>query len=314
MRSIRAFFITFLITTTFLFLFSGKTFGQAEKPWWTKISPGAGIEFEFEYWRAETSFSMHGHPPAATNEWELKYDDLGANILTISGRWNFMRGAFLEASYGFGNIEEGDLTDTDWDAAGVVSDYSVSTASGDTRSYDLNLFYRFEFQEIWMLKRSHLDLLVGYRNHKDSVEYEDALTTISNYQSVSIFSPGIWNENELTYDGIRLGLGGEVELSYRFALRASVGYMPDVDADYYELRYPGTASAVRGDITADGHAWDFDIAFSFNPVPNLSFSLGYRYMRFRTTGEDDPISNWAGSHERLETKYEGVFIGMRYAF
>lgn len=69
MKSIGTLFLTILIAITFVFLLFGKTFGQGEKPWLTRISPGAGFEFDLEYWRAETSFSMKGHPPAAANEW-----------------------------------------------------------------------------------------------------------------------------------------------------------------------------------------------------------------------------------------------------
>jgi hypothetical protein len=160
------------------------------------------------------------------------------------------------------------------------------------------------------------DLSLGYLYLLSSVDYRDPNLIIENY----VASAASWQERWLTYDlahqGIRIGARGEALLNDSFSVKASVGIIPWLQADYDGLRYPQRPIAQQQieAIEADGLGLDAMIRAQYTTYRGLALTLGYKYLSFETEGKDKAGTPWAGSWEELSMELKGPFVGLAYSF
>jgi len=253
---------------------------------------------------------MAGGPSDALNRWNIKHP-VDSNIVILTGEVQLHPRFSIDISYGFGEIKDNTVTDTDYDSDDVISDLSSSISSGDTYFYSPNAYIR-----VLDDGKRYLEILFGYFYLKNSVSYRDPRVAISGYLPSNLSWKEVWLKYDLTYKGFRFGIRGEVPLFYNVSLKGSAGYIPWLDADYDGLRYPERSPSAQQveKIDADGWAFDTEIAGSYMPIQNLDVDIGYKYMEFKAEGYDSPDTVWANSWEHLKTDFKGPFLKVNYKF
>ncbi|OGT19547.1 MAG: hypothetical protein A2V90_01390 [Gammaproteobacteria bacterium RBG_16_57_12] len=259
----------------------------------------------------EGQFDMTGGPRGSANIWNLNHPVDGA-MNGLSVEIISPHKASLEINYRSGDFDLGTLTDTDYDAAGVISHLSYSTSRGDSSQWEINYFMRLRGEEA---EDSFIDLGVGYLSIENQAGYYDPLIVVDWYTPMAISWAENWNNYTLKYRGLRLGLRGNVPVEQGLAFNWAVGFIPSLEADYTGLRYPERPPADQRPekIIADGRAYDGDMSLRFTPRPHLAIAAGYKYLNLETDGEDVGTA-WAGSWEQLDTVMKGPYLKLDYLF
>jgi len=218
----------------------------------------------------------------------------------------------INIALGGGNIRQGTIRDTDWDGNGVVTDLSYSTSKGETLGFSFTTDYL-----ITDIKEPYeFYLTFGYNYLDISADYRNALTTVSSYTPTSILTPIKWQIYNLLYQGLEIGVKGKSEVLTGLLLFGSLGYAPFTMAEYKGTRYPDDipVPAKKEHIVAYGAALSYELKLSYNLSGRLMVDGGYRYNAYRTKGEDQPGTAWAGSWEELDTDLKGFFFGSTLKF
>ena len=262
----------------------------------------------FLLWFVDGYFEMEGGPPAAGNRWVIDHPTNGRAALfdvelKMGPRFSY------DLVFGIGVIDDGRVTDADFDAAAVLSDLSYSTGSGYWALFGANTYIRaFETPSAVM------DFSLGYLYLRSSMDYSDPNYVIENYNPSVI----AWQERWLTYDllyyGIRLGTRGELRIGNAFSVKAEAGFIPWLQANYEGLRNPDMWYRELEAIEADGLGVDTSVSVEFSPNRGLVFLLGYKYISFKTDGRDIPGTAWAGSWEELSMELKGLFAAFSFSF
>ena len=283
----------------------------------TLISEQSSVFSDSDYkisiseWITRGDFRMHGGPPGANNTWELTHPiDGGMTQILFVYTENKNSPYTVNIALGGGNIRQGTIRDTDWDAGGVVSDLSYSTSNGETLSFSFTTDYL-----ITDIKEPYeFYLTFGYNYLDISADYRNALTTVSSYTPTSILTPIKWQIYDLLYQGLEIGVKGKSEVLTDLLLTGSLGYAPFTMAEYKGTRYPGTIFEQKEHIVAYGAALSYELKLSYNLSSQLIVDGGYRYNAYRTKGKDQPDSAWSGSWEELDTDFKGFFFGCALKF
>ncbi len=258
---------------------------------------------------------MHGGPPGANNTWELTHPiDGGMTQISLTYAEKKDASSLFNISLGGGNIRQGTIRDTDWDASGVVSDLSYSTSNGETLSFSFTADYRLtEIAEPY-----EFYLTFGYNYLNISADYRNALTTVYSYTPVALLTPVKWQVYDLLYQGLEIGVKGKSEVLTDLLLTGSLGYAPFTMAEYKGTRYPDDipVPAQKEHIVAYGAALSYELKLSYNLSSRLMVDGGYRYNAYRTKGEDQPDGywKWVGSWEELDVTLKGFFFGCALKF
>lgn len=303
------------------------------KPIITKQSSALGdfgYNLSLDQWQSEGNFRMLGGPPNAGNRWELTHP-VDSNILLwsfeiypISRKYelskeilNISDPYYFSVSFGQGDINNGIIRDTDWDANGTVSDLSYSTSHGKNELFLSKVGFRLTGDSsLHPANRPVLYFTLGYFYLKQTARYYDPLMTISNYNPVNISWTENWDTYDLLYSGNEIGFTGHSMITSKLNLDISMGYIPSLIASYDGLRYPErvTSSQRPEEISATGDGFNYTIGLAYQPVKNLSIQAGYRYIHLWTQGEDQPGTSWSGSWEKLSTDLKGLSFGITYNF
>lgn len=269
-------------------------------------------------WLAKGDFRMLGHPAGAANRWELKHpSDTNLGILTLSAKSTDERTPYLiSLSLGQGAIKKDTVRDTDWDTNGTVSDLSYSTSSGDTYLIHYRLGYKLTSQ-YQPANRPVIYFTLGRIYLKNKADYRDPTVTVASYVPVNNSWTEKWQFYTIRYEGNEMGITGASPIyDDKLTLGISFGYTPYLAATYNGLRYPERPTTQQQSeyISASGDALTYEVNLKYRPSRNLSLAGGYRYLRFRSEGKDQPGTAWAGSEEKLDTNYKGFFGGLTINF
>lgn len=254
---------------------------------------------------------MHGGPAGASNTWELTHP-LDGNIqeayFTICPEKDSLY--LFNIMLGAGNIKNGSIRDTDWDANGVMKDLSYSTSQGDTSIFAFSVDYLITDIE----KPYALYTTVTYNYLTISANYRDPTIMIDTYVSTNTSFAMKWQIYDLIYESPEIGLKGKLNILKDLSVEASLGYSPFVKAEYKGTRYPDTAFEQPEHIIARGSALSYQLCLSYNLVNQFSVQFGYKYNSYRTKGEDQSDSPWAGSWEELDSDFKGCFFSAGIKF
>jgi hypothetical protein len=262
------------------------------------------------FWYVDGYFEMEGGPPAAANKWILDHPTDGKALLfdtelSLTPRLSY------DVALGIGFIDDGRLTDTDFDAASVISDLSYSTAAGFWSILGTNAYIR-----LLGSNSTFFDLSVGYLYLRSSVDYRDPNIRISAYAPTNTSWQERWLEYDLSYYGVRFGARGKVDFSDSFSVKAAAGIIPGLKAKYDGMRYPERPVPQQQTERIEATGVGVDAAFSaeYFVSANLALTAGYKYMLFETEGWDKGGTPWAGSWERLNMELKGPFAGLTYSY
>ncbi|MDI6732891.1 MAG: hypothetical protein QME51_01670 [Planctomycetota bacterium] len=269
--------------------------------------------FSLTQWQTEGDFRMHGGPPNANNTWELKHPiDSNITQLLFSIRPEEPDSPFLlNIALGTGRIKKGTIRDTDWDGNGVVSHLSYSISQGNTDHISLSFNYRQTDRD----EPYELNLVLSYNYTKISANYIDPIIVVSDYVPTYIAIPSYkWNTYNLLYNGLEIGIKGESYILENVLLSAGAGYTPSLRAEYRGKRYPDTIYEKKEHIIATGSGLNYEINLSYELAKEFYIQGGYRANIFRTKGEDQRDSAWAGSWEELDADFKGFSYGILFRF
>ncbi|MBI5778809.1 MAG: hypothetical protein HZA49_05080 [Planctomycetes bacterium] len=262
-------------------------------------------------WVTRGDFRMHGGPPSADNIWELTHPvDGGMTQLQFSYTEKKNSPYTMNISLGGGNIRQGTIRDTDWDAAGVVSDLSYSTSNGET----LNFSFTTDYLITDIKEPYEFYLTFGYNYLDISADYRNAVIAIDTYVPTSTLVIMKWQVYDLLYQGLEIGVKGKSEVLADLLLTGSLSYAPFTMAEYKGTRYPGTGFDQKEHIIAYGSTLNYEIKLSYDLSNQLIIDGGYRYSAYRTEGKDQPDSAWSGSWENLDADFKGFFFGSTLKF
>jgi len=254
---------------------------------------------------------MHGGPPAADNTWELTHPlDGGMTQVLFSYEENKDNPYIINVSMSAGNIRQGTIRDTDWDASGVVSDLSYSTSKGETFGFSFSTDYRITD----ITEPYEFYLTFGYNYLNISADYRNPVITISSYVPTNTSFAMKWQIYDMVYQGLEIGVKGKSETLNDLFVAASLGYAPFTMVEYKGTRYPGTIFEQNEHIVAYGAALSYELKLSYGVSKQLEIDGGYRYNASRTKGKDQSDSAWSGSWEELDTDFKGFFFGCALAF
>lgn len=262
-------------------------------------------------WITLGDFRMHGGPPGANNTWELTHPiDGGMTQILVSYTEKKNSPYTVNIALGGGNIRQGTIRDTDWDASGVVSDLSYSTSNGETSGFYFSTDYR-----VTDIKEPYeFYFTFGYNYLDISADYRNAVIAIYNYAPTNTAVTMKWQVYDLLYQGLDIGVKGKSEVLTDLLLSGSLGYAPFTMAEYKGTRYPGTIFEQKEHIVAYGSALNYELKLSYNLSSRLIIDGGYRYNAYRTKGKDQSDSAWSGSWEDLDTDFRGFLFGCALRF
>jgi len=264
-------------------------------------------------WITRGDFRMHGGPPGANNTWELTHPlDGGSAQILLSYIEKKDSPYVINVSLNSGNIRQGVIRDTDWDANGVVTDLSYSTSQGDTFGFSFSTDYRITD----MAEPYEFYLTFGYNYMNISADYRNALTTVWHSTPTSILTPTKWQIYDLLAQGLEIGVKGKSEVAADLFVTGSLGYAPFTMVEYKGTRYPDNipVPAQQEHIVAYGAAVSYELKLSYNLSRTFFIDGGYRYNACRAEGEDQSDSAWSGSWEDLSTDFKGFFFGCALQF
>lgn len=267
---------------------------------------GADYKFSLSQWMTRGDFRMYGGPPKADNTWELIHPlDGGITKIELSYVEKKKSDYTINISINAGNIRRGVIRDTDWDSLGVVSDLSYSTSNGNTFGLSFSSDYLItDYSEPYAFFIS-----VGYNYQNISVDYRNPVIKIDSYVPTDSAYTIKWQVYDLVSQALEFGVKGRSGIGVDLDMSASLGYAPFAMLEYKGTRYPGTGFDQKEHIVAYGGALSYELKFSYKLSRQLLFDVGYRYYACRTEGKDQAGSAWAGSREKLQTSFKGLFFG-----
>ncbi|MEW6026553.1 MAG: hypothetical protein AB1599_04595 [Planctomycetota bacterium] len=279
----------------------------------SSVFSGSGYKISVSEWITQGDFRMHGGPSGADNTWELTHPvDGGMTQLLLAYTEEKNSPYIVNISLSAGNVRQDTIRDTDWDEYGVITDLSYSTVKGNTYGFSFSTDYRVtDLREPY-----EFYITFGYNRLALSSDYQDAHIVIADGAPVDIYAwqDRKWQIYDLVYQGLEIGVKGKSEVSKGLLLSGSLGYMPFVYAEYKGTRYKGTILEADEHIVAYGTALTYELALRYNMSGRFFVDGGYRYSAYRTEGEDQPGSAWAGAWEELDTDFKGFFFGCGLKF
>lgn len=308
--------------------------------------PPAPSKFRFEgkvaSWlsQGQTTWSHNasGSNPLLGNPTsQLKYKDVGTNVVEFGGQVAYAERFFARAEYGFADIGGGRLTDDDYLSAAGATSFRTTTPGAQrvSRTYsDIN------GNDMWYLNldlgsklmtlpngKGSLSAFVGYQFWRQahtatgvtqvqctSTRFCNPVGTVTNSGQVVISNTASWTS-------LRMGLEGDYEFYPRLSFRGKAAFLPYASLDNRDIHYLRTDLAQNPSIriTGTGVGVDADGTLSYRIVRQLFFDFGYRLWwmnvldgQFQSYGRTGSVST-APLNEFVSMR-QGVTLGLRYAF
>ncbi len=252
----------------------------------------------------------------------LEWEDLDSILYILRGEFRFTPWFSLSAAYGFGDMNDGRNTDTDWyDFPGgtFLLAQSVADSDGDVTLFNIDAYVRLS--ELYNLGQvpGHWDLVFGYRYYEEDLRDRNGLLTMLEDQPVRIPFEGLNSTYRFEWSAFRLGLRGEIPLRERVRMHAEVIGLLGVEFDgeaFWNLRedfrneppnFVQSATAGTGAEVRLAAAYDF--------TPNFYGELGFWWFRMRARNGTDRTFFADGEEGRarldwVETKRYGVGLGL----
>ncbi|TAJ11036.1 MAG: hypothetical protein EPO61_00115 [Nitrospirae bacterium] len=268
---------------------------------------------------------------------QLKFKDVGTNVVEFGGQVTYAQRFFARAEYGFADIGGGRLTDDDYVSAAGATFYGTSTPGAQriSRTYsDIN------GHDMWYLNLDLGSKLVTSPNGKGSLsafvgyQYWRQAHTATGVTQVQCASALFCNSagtvsnsgqtvltNTASWTSLRMGLEGEYEFLPRLSFRGKAAFIPYASLDNRDIHHLRTDLAQNPSIriTGTGVGVDADGTLSYRIVQQLFFDFGYRFWwmnvldgQFQSYSRTGIVST-APLNEFMSMR-QGFTLGLRYAF
>jgi hypothetical protein len=257
----------------------------------------------------------------------LKWEDLDSIVYRLAGVYRVNDWLALEAAFGFGTIDDGRNTDTDWLTTARVNNFVYSQSIADTDG-DLSLFEltaAFRLNRLMNMSRigGEWDFLFGYSYYEESVGDRNGIQTIEYGQPVYESFSDLDSTFDFQWRMFRLGLRGETEVGDKWRLRGQFAALLGIAYEgegFWNLRDDFRAESPNFVQEASGGV-GFDLAASlaYQFTPRFYAELGYRLLSLRVRDGSDYIYFADGGQgysdlDDVRSTRHGAFIGVGAAF
>lgn len=279
---------------------------------------------------ASGSSALLGNPTS-----ELKYEDVGTNVVELGGTLTFRDRYFVRADYGFASIGGGRLTDDDYLSAAGATAYGTATPGAQRVS---RTFSDINGNDMWYVNldlgykvlresKGSLGVFLGYQywreNHTATgvtqVECTSALFCnpvgrVSNSGRVVISNTAAWNS-------FRMGLEGDYRFLSRFEIGGKVAFIPYASLSNRDIHYLRTDLAQNPSfhMTGTGVGVNAEGTVSYMILKELYFDLGYRFWwlnvldgQIQSFGRTGTVSTFP--LVEFMSLRQGMTLGLRYTF
>lgn len=228
----------------------------------------------------------------------LDYRRRHAATPEVFGRLDHRSGVFVKAKAGASGTDAGELVNEDFPP--IVLGYSRTSHSlddGFLGFWSVDLGYRLLDRQLarpaWPGSYS-LDVFVGYHRNREQMNAYGCRQTVA-AQADLICVPSIGTDEIVisqsnVWDGLRLGLAGDVALGSRTKLSAEAAWLrlSLEGRDTHHLRAPprcSSGSCFTGPQreTGQGDGLEIELALTYQLTPMLSIGTGARYWRYWAT-------------------------------
>lgn len=255
-------------------------------------------------------------------ESELRFKKINSPITIVRAAAGLGPEWTLDASFGYGSIDNGHGTDTDRDISYTYGVYvwSVSTQdiSGDVRLFELNFTHRRQLQNN---KYAPSRFVIGF------LHYEDRLKMTNGVQTTPPDGPfpGLHSTYDFYWNALKIGAGREWKYGERLFFSGSIALFPFIDYQgegFWNLRActdfrcspPSFTHASRS-----GRGYEASIELKYQVGNTTQLTAGYRYLYLKAeNGTDITYFNdgtvGVANLDFVEVTRQGVYLGLMLRF
>ena len=280
-------------------------------------APALQAEFGARYWfgTGKTSKNLYG-PPNVYNglNSRLTYNSFWVNAGEFDWRVAFSNGWFIKGYAGGGSATQGQLQDEDFPPA--IVPYSSTTsreASGFLGYGSVDVGY-----DVFRGGDFRVGAFVGYHYLNQG---ESAYGCTQNATNPNVCQPAIPATVQVisqtnTFQSLRVGVDGAVQLGSRFTLWAEGAYLPYV---YLKGQDTHFLRGFDGPIPEDGTGQGFQLEamLSYKVTPYFNVGVGGRYWYMTTSGNshfEDVIAGGMPQPVDWKTQVYGGFVQASFKF
>lgn len=271
------------------------------------------LEFGPRYWYSSARYQerLFGGDSADMVS-RLTYEDLSTNAAEAFWKLAHQNGVYLKGYVGGGNIDDGQLIDEDFPPG--VTPYSRTASpqkNGNLGYLSIDLGYDLFKALTWRLGG-----FIGYHYWHEQVNNFGCLQTANGPICTSpiAFSVDTLN-NSASWNSLRLGGNGEVDLGQSWRLEADLAYIHSTlsENDFHNLR-----PTIRGLLdTGKGDGFQLDVILKWLFTDNLTLGAGGRWWYLATDGwahfEQTAASGQPQPLDGTQSRY-GLLLQASYQF
>ncbi len=216
----------------------------------------------------------------------LDWKDLDAPVYTLRGQWRATPWLRMAAEFGFGSIDDGKNSDTDWLALPgyeqpLVFAKSVAETTGETSFWAINSYIRIN-EWTGATLPGRWDVVLGYRFHAEDVrDRNGVLITFFDEPAYSVYE-GLDSTYRFEWQALRAGLRGAGTVANRLSIRGEAVALLAVQFDgegYWNLRddfRDSDPNFVHEASSGSGYEVSCSLSYAFSPLWHAE--LGYRWL------------------------------------
>ncbi len=252
----------------------------------------------------------------------LEWEDLDSLIYRLHAEYRFTEWFRLSAAYGFGRIDDGVNTDTDWFAqerSEIMFAKSVAETSGDVTLLDLNAAFRLNELLDFFTIPGDWDAVVGFRYYEEDLRDRNGRMTVFLNEPAAIPLDGLDSTYKFEWSAVRLGLRGQIPVTDRIRAHGEAMALLGIRFEgegFWNLREDFRDESPNFEQEASsGTGAELKASLVYDFTPRFHGEIGYWWFRMRAKNGSDTIFFADGSLgvsqlDEVKTERHGFFIGL----
>ncbi|GEM_PF-1448548 len=253
----------------------------------------------------------------------LKWEDADTWVHMIEASYLVLDWLRFEATYGFGDIRDGEQTESDWVSDAEVRDFLLARTeadhTGDVAFYQIGvaaLVHEFMTLPEWS---GQWELRVGYRNHEESLNSRDGVLVVDLEEDVNQPFPDLDADYTFEWQAFYAGGQGRIALTPRWSVHGRLTALFGVKYSgegFFNLQSdlrsesPNLTQRARNGVGLEGQ-----VALAFHWTPAFYTEFGYTYFRVRARNGSERRYLFDDETERndldwAKSRRTGFFIGI----
>lgn len=252
----------------------------------------------------------------------LEWEDLDSIIYRLHAEYRFTPWFRASVSYGFGDVDDGKNTDTDWydlEDGTILFAKSVADTQGDITLFDLNTYFRLN--EMVNLGRipGEWDIVAGYQYYEEDLRDRNGTLVAFLDEPVDFPFAGLDSTYRFEWSAFRLGLRGRLPLAERIYARGALIGLFGVNFDgeaFWNLREDFRSTSPNFVQEASGGTGaEIKAALGYDFTPSFYGEIGFWWFHMKAKNGTDYTffadgETGVASLDWVETTRYGLFAGL----